>query len=173
HGIALEQEVADLAEPISVDGRKTKQIVFNLLSNAIKFTPDGGSIRLRARRVTRAEVEHWVPDRAISRCLPLPENDFAEFLEIQVEDSGVGIRADDAPRLFQPFSQLESAFARHDEGTGLGLAMVMKIAELHGGTAAVSSEPGQGSCFTVWLPWRQPDANIGAPARTTDTETGR
>ncbi|HTY98550.1 MAG TPA: response regulator [Rhodocyclaceae bacterium] len=164
HGIALEQEVADLAEPISVDGRKTKQIVFNLLSNAIKFTPDGGRIRLRARRATRADVEQWVPDRTISRSLPLPENDFREFLEIQVEDSGVGIAADDAPRLFQPFSQLGNTFARRDEGTGLGLAMVMKIAELHGGTAAVSSEPGKGSCFTVWLPWRQSAAVSSAPA---------
>jgi signal transduction histidine kinase/DNA-binding response OmpR family regulator len=159
HRLTLKEEVREQLDPISVDPRKTKQIVYNLLSNAIKFTADGGRVTLRARRATRGEVESWTTGQPNGMRLPLPANDFAEFLEIAVEDTGIGIKPEDSPRLFQPFSQLDSSLARHYEGTGLGLVMVMKMAQLHGGTVAVSSEPGRGSCFTVWLPWRR-----GAPA---------
>jgi len=74
-----------------------------------------------------------------------------------VADTGIGIRREDAPRLFQPFSQLDASLSRRYEGTGLGLTMVMKLAGLHGGTVAVDSAAGEGSCFTVWLPWRASD----------------
>ena len=88
------------------------------------------------------------------RTFPLAESDFAEFLKISVIDSGVGIAADGLTRLFQPFSQIDSGLARKFEGTGLGLAMVKLLTELHGGTVAVESGAGEGSCFTVWLPLR-------------------
>lgn len=154
HGIVLRQEVADGLPPICVDPRKTKQIIYNLLSNAVKFTAAQGSVTLRACRARRSEVENWSAGQSKHMRLPLPANDFSDFLEIAVEDTGIGINPEDAPRLFQPFSQLDSSLARRFEGTGLGLAMVMKMAQLHGGTVAVASEPGKGSCFTVWLPWR-------------------
>jgi CheY-like chemotaxis protein len=94
--------------------------------------------------------------------VPLPANDFTDFLEISVEDTGIGIKQEDLMRLFQPFSQIDSSLSRHYEGTGLGLAMVMKMAELHGGTVAVCSELGKGSRFTVWLPWRKPSPELQA-----------
>ena len=68
-------------------------------------------------------------------------------------DSGIGISAEDQARLFQPFSQLHSGLARRHDGTGLGLALLKRLAELHGGDVALQSEPGKGSTFTVWLPW--------------------
>ena len=69
-----------------------------------------------------------------------------------MSDTGIGIAPDDIAKLFKPFMQVSNAVTRSVEGTGLGLVMVHRLAELHGGTVAVSSEPGQGSCFTVWLP---------------------
>ncbi|HET6719167.1 MAG TPA: response regulator, partial [Rhodocyclaceae bacterium] len=154
HGIVLRQEIQAPLPPICVDPRKTKQIIYNLLSNAVKFTADHGAVTLRARRASRAEIGNWAAGQPNRMRLPLPINQFTDFLEIEVEDTGIGISPEDAPRLFKPFSQLDSSLSRRFEGTGLGLAMVMKMAQLHGGTVAVASEPGKGSRFTVWLPWR-------------------
>ena len=86
-----------------------------------------------------------------------PTSEFAEFLEISVTDSGIGISPEGLEHLFKPFSQIDSGLARKFEGTGLGLAMVKLLAELHGGAVAVESAVGEGSCFTVWLPLRAPE----------------
>jgi len=154
HRIELARQIDSGPGPLQLDSRKTKQIVYNLLSNAVKFTPDGGRVTLAARRVGRDAVERWSTTRPTRLQMPLPAGEFAEFLEIAVDDTAMGISPDDASRLFEPFSQLDGSLARHYEGTGLGLALVMKMAQLHGGTVALASEPGFGSCFTVWLPWR-------------------
>jgi PAS domain S-box-containing protein len=156
--IRLNVEAAEDLGRIQVDARKVKQIVYNLLSNAVKFTLEGGHVTLRARRVTRAEVARpsggWQ-----GRGDPLPhDNAFTEFLEIGVTDSGIGIGPEGLDRLFKPFSQIDSGLARRFEGTGLGLAMVKLLAELHGGTVFVESAIGEGSRFTVWLPVRAWDA---------------
>jgi CheY-like chemotaxis protein len=138
---------------IQVDARKVKQIVYNLLSNAVKFTVVGGDVTLRASRVPRAEVGQLASAWA-GRSLPLADNEFADFLKISVTDNGIGISPEGLEHLFKPFSQIDSGLARKFEGTGLGLAMVKLLAELHGGAVAVESAVGQGSCFTVWLPLR-------------------
>ena len=88
------------------------------------------------------------------RYFPLADSAFADFLEIRVTDSGIGIPPEALEQLFRPFSQIDSGLARKFEGTGLGLAMVKLLAELHGGSVAVESAVGEGSCFTVWLPLR-------------------
>jgi CheY-like chemotaxis protein len=138
---------------IQADPRKVKQILYNMLSNAVKFTPEGGHVTLRARPVRRAAVGRasgsWT-----GRYFPLPDSAFADFLEIRVTDSGIGIPPEALAQLFRPFSQIDSGLARKFEGTGLGLAMVKLLAELHGGSVAVESTVGEGSCFTVWLPSR-------------------
>src|SRR6202011_6402903 len=84
------------------------------------------------------------------------DSEFAEFLKITVTDSGIGISPEGLNHLYKPFSQIDSGLARRFEGTGLGLAMVKLLAELHGGVVAVESAVGEGSCFTVWLPFRLP-----------------
>lgn len=180
HRIVLRQDIEENLPVVRIDGRKTRQIIYNLLSNAIKFTPDGGQVSLAARRVTRGDVENWTTGQANNIRLPLPPGDFIDFLEISVEDAGIGIKREDAPRLFQPFSQLDSSPSRRYEGAGLGLVMVMRMAALHGGTVAVASEPGQGSRFVFWLPWRPAAAAHCAtppaaapPADTTRTEKRR
>jgi PAS domain S-box-containing protein len=135
------------------DARKVKQIVYNLLSNAVKFTPDGGRVTLRADRVTRSQMGAMSTGWE-SRSLPPAASEFEEFLQLSVTDTGIGVAPDGLEQLFRPFSQIDSGLARKFEGTGLGLAMVKLLADLHGGGVAVESEPGAGSCFTVWLPLR-------------------
>ncbi|HEX7466314.1 MAG TPA: PAS domain S-box protein, partial [Usitatibacter sp.] len=118
------------------DARKVKQIAYNLLSNAVKFTVEGGKVTLRASRVPRADVGKLAGSWP-GRTFPLADNEFTEFLKIGVGDSGIGISAEGMEQLFKPFSQIDSGLARKFEGTGLGLAMVKLLAELHGGSVAV------------------------------------
>ena len=142
----------DLGE-LQADTRKVKQIVYNLLSNAVKFTVEGGRVTLTARRVPRDEVGR-LSGAWEGRSLGLATSDFDEFLQISVTDTGIGLSREALERLFKPFSQIDSGLARKYEGTGLGLAMVKLLAELHGGTVAVQSAVQEGSCFSVWLPLR-------------------
>jgi PAS domain S-box-containing protein len=118
---------------VQADARRLKQMLVNLLSNAIKFTQPGGTVGLEVT----SDAGHQV-------------------ICFSVWDTGIGIAADDLARLFQPFVQLDSGLARHYPGTGLGLALVRRMAEMHGGSVAVESTPGAGSRFTITLPWQGP-----------------
>ncbi|WP_051244031.1 sensor histidine kinase [Azohydromonas australica] len=158
-------EVAPELGLLYADTRKARQIVFNLLSNAVKFTPAGGQVELRLARVPAPRGAGLQPD-AHTRVVPPCHGGPADFLEISVRDSGIGIAPPDLERLFQPFVQIESALNRQYAGTGLGLSLVLRLTELHGGGIQVHSRPQQGSTFTVWLPWR-----TEAPAATTTPST--
>src|SRR5471032_1411448 len=162
--IRLVMDAAEELGWIQADTRKVKQIVYNLLSNALKFTHEGGQLTLRAGRVPRADVGQLSGYRA-GRRFPLADNEFTEFLKISVTDTGIGISPEGLERLFTPFSQIDSGLARKFEGTGLGLAMVKLLAELHGGSLAVESAVNEGSCFTVWLPLRAPEHGLVTSAR--------
>jgi signal transduction histidine kinase len=132
NGVGLKLECdADIGD-WTADERKFKQIALNLLSNAVKFTPAGGTITVRARRANGC-------------------------VEIAVSDTGVGIRPEDQPLVFQEFRQVGSDAFKKSEGTGLGLALTKKFVELHGGTMRLESELGKGSTFTFILPeaWLQ------------------
>src|SRR5687767_10287070 len=100
------------------DSRKIKQILYNLLSNAVKFTPEGGRVTVNAVRVPREQVGHLAGASAC-RNFPLPNGDFADFLEISVRDNGIGISKEGLAQLFAPFSQIDSGLGRKFEGTGL------------------------------------------------------
>lgn len=117
------------ATTLRADELRLKQILGNLLSNAVKFTPNEGKIGL--------DVTYHANDNAVS---------------FTVWDTGIGIAQENINRLFQPFSQLDSSLARKYEGTGLGLALVKWLTELHGGTISVESELNVGSRFTVSIP---------------------
>ena len=114
---------------IAADPRRLKQILVNLLSNAVKFTPENGCVTLQVH------VDE--------------EQDFVEFA---VTDNGIGIAPQDLKRLFQPFVQVDSKLNRQFEGTGLGLSLVQKLTDLHGGSVHVESQAGTGSRFTVRIP---------------------
>jgi CheY-like chemotaxis protein len=129
----------------------------------VKFTPDGGRVILGARRVRRNEVR--LEDGTPGRMFRLPAGEEDEFLEVAVTDTGIGIPDDRFENLFQPFVQVDSSPARRHSGTGLGLAMIRRLAELHGGTVGVSSRAAAGSRFVVWIPYRR--------TRVTAQEAGR
>lgn len=128
---ALSLELDPTVRVIYGDERRLKQILVNLLSNAVKFTPNEGRIGLRVQGNPSDEVVYFI-----------------------VWDNGVGIAPEDMEHLFEPFVQLDSRLSRQYDGTGLGLALVYRMAELHGGSVSVASDVGKGSQFMVSLPWR-------------------
>jgi signal transduction histidine kinase len=155
-GIRLEVSGTGRSERSLVDRRRLKQIAYNLLSNAVKFTSDGGRVSLQASLVDRQQAATGLPGFESGVRTPLPHNEWQDFVQISVEDTGIGISSEDMARLFTPFTQIKNDLTRSSEGTGLGLAIVSRLVELHGGAVAVTSTPGTGSCFSVWLPWRTP-----------------
>jgi len=136
----IEIEVEPGLPPLLADPGRFRQILYNLLSNAIKFTPDGGRIRMTAR--------HAAGEGAV---------------EIAVADTGIGIAPIDQERIFREFEQLDSAYVRQQQGTGLGLALTRKLVDLHGGRIWVESEVGRGSTFRFVLPNRARQRPSPAP----------
>lgn len=149
--IQLKLECPDDLGHLELDLRKTKQIVYNLLANAVKFSEHGSSVTLTVRQVTREQVGQIPGDWPVYR-FALPASPQQQFLELSVSDTGIGIAEDDMGKLFKAFSQIDSSLARKFEGTGLGLAMVKQLADLHGGSVAVASREGCGARFVAWLP---------------------
>lgn len=127
--LALSVQVEPGLEILVADQRRLKQVLVNLLSNAVKFTPEEGRVMLEVR-----SVEH------------------TREVCFTVSDTGIGISRPDIERIFQPFVQIDSRLARRYEGTGLGLALVRRMVEMHDGRVTVESEPGKGSRFHVFLP---------------------
>ena len=155
----LQQNLPDLF----VDERRIRQVLINLLNNAVKFTPEGGSITLEVGR-----------HKLIDSHAEGSNIDLKEFLEIKVIDTGIGIAAEDIQKLFKPFIQIDSALNRQYEGTGLGLALVKQLVELHDGQVGLTSELGVGSCFSILLPYARnmslsPEALIGNEPDVTST----
>lgn len=118
---------------VYADPQLLRQILYNLLSNALKFTTPGCHVTVRARQ-----------DEAAGLAL------------LTVEDDGIGIAPEDQERIFLEFEQLENPLTKMTAGTGLGLPIVKKLVELHGGHISVQSAPGKGTAFTFTLPL--PDA---------------
>ncbi|HEX2013001.1 MAG TPA: response regulator [Roseateles sp.] len=169
-GIELELQGVGAGRRLLADARRLKQILYNLLSNAVKFTPGGGRVSLRASLVDRAQASRGWPGFAAGRRLPLPDSAFQRFVQISVSDTGAGMTPAALEQLFKPFSQIANGRSAELEGTGLGLATAARLAELHQGCIAVSSEPGSGTWLSFWLPWREPQTQpadaVPAPAAT-------
>jgi signal transduction histidine kinase len=132
-GLALTLALPESDVPILTDRRAFNQIAINLASNAIKFTEHGRvSLSLEHRSDPGSRVTHV----------------------LEVEDTGCGISAEDQPRLFEAFAQLDPSSTRRHEGSGLGLHLSQKLAELIGGEISCKSEVGKGSRFTLVIPER-------------------
>jgi len=144
--IALSLELDYQVERAQLDERRVRQILINLLSNAIKFTPEEGKVKLSGHLRYGSQLLEE------SRLDHSPINDSTPYLCLEVSDTGIGIPQEKQALLFRPFQQLDSSLTRRHEGTGLGLALTKRLAELHGGTISVESEENQGSVFRVWLP---------------------
>src|SRR4029079_18102129 len=136
-GIRLETFLDPAAGPISGDPGRLQQIVWNLLSNAIKFTPKEGKVQILLERVN-------------------------SHIELSIADTGVGIRPEFIPHLFERFRQGDASTTRKYGGLGLGLSIVKRLVELHGGTVVVKSPgEGQGTTVTVQLPLTAVHRNAG------------
>jgi len=136
--IQLEMQISQPIPDLEIDERRIRQVLINLLNNAVKFTPEGGRINLEVTLENVIDRD----DTSIS----------TQWVRFSVIDTGIGIEAEGLKSLFQPFIQIDSALNRKYEGTGLGLALVKRIVELHGGYVSATSEIGVGSRFTIELP---------------------
>jgi signal transduction histidine kinase len=125
--ITLEVEITPGLKPVAGDAAGLRQLVTNLVGNAVRYTPSGGRVHVRLQPADAG-------------------------LRLVVEDTGIGIPADDLPRIFEEFFRSANARGHTSDGTGLGLSIVKAVAEMHGGKVAVESEPGRGTRFTVDLP---------------------
>jgi len=128
--ITLKTDLATDLPKIHADVRAVKQMLINLLSNAVKFTPPGGKVTIGARAGQRGE------------------------LLLRVSDTGIGIAPENIEKALAPFSQVDNALNRKYSGTGLGLPLVRRLAELHGGDIQIDSKLGNGTAVTVRLPQR-------------------
>lgn len=125
-GISLHVTCGNL-KPVLADPKNMEEILNNLLSNAVNYSPDGGEVRLSAKTV-------------------------GDFVEIKVSDQGVGIAAEEVPKIFDKFYRVKHPRTRHVTGTGLGLSIVKGIVEAHHGFVEVKSEVNQGTTFRILLP---------------------
>jgi PAS domain S-box-containing protein len=147
--VAQQKQIAPIVEIdqtvalIDADGRRLRQILINLLANAVKFTPDGGQVGLEVHG----------------------DRDLAQ-VTFTVWDTGIGIEPDNLRLLFQPFTQIDNRLNRTFEGTGLGLALVRKLVDAHGGSIAVETTLGAGSRFSVTLPWERETSLLSATPMT-------
>ena len=128
---------------IKVDEQKVRQILLNLLSNAIKFTPSGGKVEL---------------------IVGVPED---QSVMLAIKDNGVGIAKEDLGKVFRPFEQTMPHGLRGESGTGLGLPLSMRLAELHGAYISVESKVGEGSVFALVLPRER---NLSATTMAPETK---
>ncbi|PZU92873.1 MAG: diguanylate cyclase [Pseudanabaena sp.] len=144
---------------VNVDERRIRQVLINLLSNAVKFTPDGGSISLEA----------IVMPIDITQNAENPDKPYQGYLRIAIRDTGIGIAEENISKLFEPFFQIDSALNRQYQGTGLGLPLVKRIIEMHGGSVTLTSEIGVGSCFMIDIPYA--NVRLTLPDRLTSSSS--
>jgi two-component system cell cycle sensor histidine kinase PleC len=141
-GLRLSVDMDGLPE-IEADFRALKQVLLNLLSNAIKFTPRGGAVRVWGRAARGA--------------------DGIDRVQVNVQDTGIGISREDLARLASPFEQVESQHSKTQQGTGLGLALSKALIGLHGGMLEIQSEPGKGTTVSFALDIFQARTEGGSP----------
>jgi signal transduction histidine kinase len=149
----VELEIASDVPVILADSGKFKQVVYHLLSNAVKFSHENSAVGIRVTRLAADDEPLHV-----------------DAVRIDVVDHGIGIAAANHEVVFEEFRQLDGSPSRMYEGTGLGLALVKKLLELHGGEIRIDSELGQGSTFSVFLPTMPaPGAEVRDDTPTSDS----
>ncbi|MBI3814679.1 MAG: response regulator, partial [Nitrospinae bacterium] len=148
--VKLKMELEEELPATFVDKTRIRQVMLNILSNAVKFT-DKGEIRLKVRKIRYEDMKTIEnnPDGYCPKRSPVREGD---FILVSVTDTGIGIKREDMPMVFEEFRQIDSSSARKEGGTGLGMAISNKFILLHGGEIWVESRPGIGSVFHFTVP---------------------
>ncbi|MGI0482178.1 PAS domain S-box protein [Geminocystis sp. CENA526] len=161
--IQLKTELPSNIPCLTIDERRIRQVLINLLNNAVKFTTEGGNITIKVNNNPPPEKTNFV-----TQIFENPENITHNYIYISIIDTGIGIPPNKINTLFEPFVQVDTALNRQYSGTGLGLALVKKIVELHGGYMILSSKLGVGSCFTIALPYTP---SVSIPSTDNNQET--
>jgi signal transduction histidine kinase len=168
-GIQIEVKIPRNIPELQVDERRMRQVLINLLNNAVKFTPQGGNIILEVRLQDSTTADKSDKSSQELGQAPHDSNSVSlsqKYLYIDVTDTGIGISPENINRLFKPFMQIDSALNRQYEGTGLGLALVKRLVEVHGGKVSLRSQEGVGSCFTIALPYNDFSQATNSPTAT-------
>lgn len=148
--LQLSFDIIENMPPVTIDPMRMRQVISNLVSNAIKFTQQGGVV-IMANIIEVADNE---PTPKVYPPPSIPLDD-GKWLQIAVEDSGIGIDSENHRTIFDAFRQVDGSTVREYEGTGLGLAITRRLVELHDGYIWVESELGLGSIFRVLIPLRE------------------
>jgi PAS domain S-box-containing protein len=157
--IQIDTKIPSDLPDVLVDERRIRQVLINLLHNAVKFTPEEGRIALEVK----------LHQRDVNSLSDQPDKQY--FLQFVITDTGIGIAPENVKKLFQPFIQIDSSLNRQYAGTGLGLTLVKRIVEIHGGEVGLTSKIGVGSCFTISLPLMNSVTSTLFPQSTPETLT--
>jgi two-component system, sensor histidine kinase len=158
--LVISQHIDRKLGQVNLDERRVRQMLINLLSNAVKFTPEGGHIKFACNVAYGSQLrEQYRLDRS-------PINASTPYLCLEVQDTGIGIAKEKWNLLFRPFQQVDASLTREHEGTGLGLALTKRLAELHGGTISLESVENRGSIFRIWLPLTEMRGELAAKPST-------
>jgi signal transduction histidine kinase len=136
--IQIESHIPQNLPDLNIDHGRIQQVLAHLIANAVKFSPEQSLVKLGVSILSDREANN--------------SNKYRNWLRFTVTDQGIGIAPEDLPRLFQPFTQVDSTLNRQYEGMGIGLAIVKQIVELHDGRVIVESDLGIGSIFSIELP---------------------
>ncbi len=143
--IQVSLQIENNLEEVYADTHRFEQIISNLVTNALKFTPKGGSIKIIANNVNENEINKSL---LIAPICEIKGN----YIKISVKDTGIGIKKEDIPKIFEKFSQIENSLTRNIGGVGLGLSITKQLVDAHLGAITVESEEGKGSDFSIFIP---------------------
>ena len=144
--ISLTLDIGENIPDLYIDSKRMEQIISNIVSNALKFTPENGTVAMNCELVdTKELLSADLYEQTLNE-------QYNTYVKISVKDSGIGIKKDDIPKIFDKFQQIENSLSREVGGTGLGLPIAKQLTNAHGGIIWLESEPENGACFSVAIP---------------------
>ena len=138
-------EIKDSLGEVYADNHRIEQIISNLVSNALKFTPENGNIKIIAQTVDENEIDSSLLISPVQKIR-------GKYVKISVTDTGIGIKEENIPKIFEKFSQIENSLTRNIGGVGLGLPITKQLLDAHLGAIAVKSKKGEGFDFSFYIP---------------------
>ena len=143
--INVSLEIEDNLPEVYADSHRIEQIISNLVTNALKFTPKGGSVKISAKVEDESEIDKSLLVMPICKLS-------GKYIKISVKDTGIGIKKENIPKIFEKFLQIENSLTRNIGGVGLGLSITKQLLDAHLGAIAVISEENKGSDFSFYIP---------------------
>ena len=136
------EEIPDLY----IDSKRIEQIITNIVSNALKFTPENGEVSIKSEVIQSKDLS------MIDFYEQNYNDEYERYVKISIKDTGIGIKKEDIPKIFDKFRQIENSLSREVGGTGLGLPIAKQLTNAHQGVIWLNSEPEKGTCFSIAIP---------------------